>query len=137
MEIGKSYFQTLLSKVSSMLPAAVGFHRFTLMHGATREARLPFTADAPDKIRGKLVDLALGNWRGLNYVDKSNKNLRLPLAKNQCGHDLSILWQVDIGVVRGTRQQILKVWEVGNDAQACLLTLRFDYVLILSIRYSK
>ena len=60
-------------------------------------------------VKDKLVDMASGEWAYKLAGDKNQrKRLRVRLASTECGRGLFILWQVDVGVVHDSAQQVIK-----------------------------
>lgn len=68
-------------------------------------------------VREKLTDLASGCCKSsLAGSDDQRQHLKVPVASTKCGRNLSILWQVDVGIAGDVEhlQQVIVVWQVGN-----------------------
>ena len=88
-------------------------------------------SDYSSLVSDKLSEMASGNWKtSLPGSSDQRRRLKVPLAKTKCGKDLSILWQVDIGVAgdRELLQHVIVVWEVGDREKISKAIDRVAYI---------
>lgn len=117
-----------------LLGEAVGNWKILLSDQALKSVQRRIVSGLAAPVKDRLVDMAAGYWDyKLAGSKNQRKRLRVRLAATESGRDLAILWQVDVGVVHGCTQQIIKVWELGDSLQ---ISKAIDRVAVLHTSYS-
>ena len=100
-----------------ILGKAVGVWKVLLSEPALRGMQTLNQLGLFSPVREKLTDLAFGCCKSslAGSIDQ-RQHLKVPLASTKCGQNLSILWQVDVGIAGNMEllQQVIVVWEVGS-----------------------